>query len=434
VSAADEPARTGPGAPQPGEGAGPTGPRARDDARRRAEERNVVGLLAALIAFQPLSTDLYLPAMPAIAAGLELDAAAVQSTLSVYIGGFAVTQLLAGPLSDRYGRRPVVLGGIVAYVLGALVAALAGSLATLLAGRLLQAVGTCCTVVCARAIVRDRYDPAVGARRFAQAMSWVALVPLAAPVAGGLLAAAFGWRAAFWSMAAFALLALWAAARTLRETNLLPDPHALRAGPMAATYAGVLRSPTWLGFTLVGTAMYFGLFAFLAESSFVFSGLFGLSPAGFGLAFAAVTSGFLLGTLAGRRVLPRLGVHGTLSLATALAATAGLAMLALAHADLDHVAAIVAPQALFVFTHGLAQAAWQTGAIAPFPRSAGAAAAMTGFVQNLAAAAGGVLVGALHDGTARPLATLVAAAGVAAALVAHTLVRRHGVLDPGRAA
>lgn len=398
-------------------------------AARRRGERSLVALLATLIAFQPLSTDLYLPSLPAIAAELGVDAGAVQGTLSAYILGFALTQLLAGPLSDRFGRRPVVLGGVVSYVAGSLIAMAAGSLAALVAGRLLQAVGTCCTVVCARAIVRDRYDPATGARRLSQAMSWVALVPLTVPIAGGLIASHLGWRATFAAMALVGLAATIACARALPESNLRPAHDAMRPGPMARNYAAVLRSRTWLGFTLIGTAMYWGLFAFLAESAFVIGVVHGLSPTAFGLAFAAVTTGFLLGTLACRRALPRIGLQRTLSGATALAAIAGCAMLGLALAGVDHVAAVLVPQCAFVFAHGFSQAAWQAGSVAPFPRQAGAAAAMTGFVQNASAACAGVLVARLHDGSVLPLASMVCAAGLASALVARTLVRRHGGVD-----
>jgi DHA1 family bicyclomycin/chloramphenicol resistance-like MFS transporter len=396
---------------------------------RLRAERTVVALLAMLLMFQPVSTDLYLPSMPAIAAELGVSAGAIQMTLSVYILGFAFTQLLAGPLSDRVGRRPVILGGIACYVAGSALAAFAGTLGALLAARLLQSVGTCCTVVCARAIVRDRYDPATGARRLSQAMSVVALMPLLAPVAGGLIAAHLGWRAAFAAMAVFGAIGLAASARALRESNQAPDADALRPGPMLANYRTVLRSRTWLGFTLIGTAMYWGLFAFLSEASFVFGGVLGLSPALFGLAFSAVTTGFLLGTLAVRRVLPRLGVRRTIDVATAIAAAAGLAMLALALLRVDHVAAIVVPQCLFVFAHGLSQAAWQAGSIAPFPRQAGTAAAMTGFVQNGVAASAGWLIGRLHDGSALPMAGMMAAAGIASAVVSRTLVRRHGAVD-----
>lgn len=398
-------------------------------AASRPAERGTVALLALLLSIQPMSTDMYLPSMPGLAAGLGVSAAAVQATLSVYILGFAVTQLLAGPLSDRFGRRPVALGGLGLYVAGSVLAATSGSLGVLLAARLLQSVGTCCTTVCARAIVRDRYEPATGARRLSQAMGWVALMPLLGPVVGGVLATQFGWRASFATMAAFAVVALAVCARGLHESNREPVHDAMHPGPMLANYAAVARSRTWLGFTLVGTAMYWGLFSFLSEASFVFGGVHGLSPSAFGLAIAAVTGGFLAGTLAVRRVLPRLGVRRTISVATALACASGLAMLALALGGVVHVAAIVVPQCAYVFAHGLSQAAWQAGSIAPFPRLAGTAAAATGFVQNVVAACAGLLIGRLHDGSALPMAGMVAFAGCASVLVAQTLVRRHGDVD-----
>ncbi|MEI7447590.1 MAG: multidrug effflux MFS transporter, partial [Burkholderiales bacterium] len=401
----------------------------RPGAPRTDPARGTVPLLALLLSIQPMSTDMYLPSMPGLAAGLGVSAAAVQATLSVYILGFALTQLLAGPLSDRYGRRPVVLGGLATYVAGSLLAAASGSLGVLLAARLMQSVGTCCAVVCARAIVRDRYEPATGARRLSQAMGWVALMPLLGPVVGGLLAAGPGWRATFATMAAFAAVTLVVCARGLRESNAEPVRDALQPGPMLANYATVARSRTWLGFTLVGTAMYWGLFSFLAEASFVFGGVHGLSPSAFGVAIAAVTCGFLAGTLAVRRVLPRLGVRRTIAAATALAAASGLVMLALALGGVVHVAAIVVPQCVFVFAHGLSQAAWQAGSIAPFPRLAGTAAAATGFVQNVVAAGAGLLIGRLHDGSALPMAAMVAVGGVAALGISQTLVRRHGGVD-----
>jgi DHA1 family bicyclomycin/chloramphenicol resistance-like MFS transporter len=198
---------------------------------------------------------------------------------------------------------------------------------------------------------------------------------------------------------------------------------------MLANYLVVMRSPAWLGFTLVGVAMYWALFAFLSESSFVFSTLYGLSPTAFGIAVSIITSGFLVGMLASRRALPRLGIQRTLTLATSIAAGSGLTMLALALAGVDHLAAMLAPQFVFVFAHGLSQSAWQAGSVAPFPGQAGSAAALTGFVQNVVAAGVSLLTGVLHDGSELPLVGMVAAGGLAALLVARTLVRRHGGVD-----
>jgi len=405
----------------------PTGPSRPPEPRHG--DRHVVPLLAVLFVFQPLSTDLFLPSLPGMAASLGLPAASVQSTLWLYIAVFAGTQLVAGPVSDRFGRRPVVLTGLAAYTLGSLCAALAPSLGLLLAGRALQAAGACCAVVCARATVRDRFEPALGARRLAQAMSWVALMPLLAPLAGGVLDAVAGWRASFWAMAAAGGAAWLFCSRWLGESLQRRHRSPLRPGPLAAHFGAVLRSPAWLGFTLAGAALYAGLFGFLLESSFVLRGLHGLSPVAFGVALSVVTGHFLVGTMLARRLLPRLGIQHTIALAGGLAAASGTVLAAAVLLGLDTPVVLVVGAALFVMTHGLCQPAWQAGSVAPFPRQAGAAAALTGFVQNLVAAAVGLGVAALHDGSAWPLALMMLLGGWSALLVAGTLVRRHGGVD-----
>ena len=406
-----------------------TPPAAATAAPSPAGERAAVPLLAVLIALQPLSVDLFLPALPDTARALDVTAASVQSTLTVFIAVFALVQLVAGPLSDRFGRRPVVLGGVGAYVAGSAIATAATTLEVMLAARVLQAAGCCCAGVCARAIVRDRYEPALGVRRLSQAMSWVALVPMLAPVAGGLLVSTAGWRAGFATMLAAGLAALVLCAALLVESNSRRDRDALRPGPLAAAFAEVLRSRTWQGFAAIGSAMFTGLFAFLAESAFALGTLHGLSPWAFGVAVSLVTTQFLVGTVLARRLLPRLGVQRLLAAGCGLAALAGAAMLAAVLAGRDGPAVLVAAQALFVLAHGLVQPAWQAGALAPFGHRAGTAAAATGFVQHVAAAAAGALLAWAHDGTALPMAAAVAAAGALAWLASVTIVRRHGGVD-----
>jgi DHA1 family bicyclomycin/chloramphenicol resistance-like MFS transporter len=316
--------------------------------RRRRADRSAVVLLALPIAFRPLSTDLHLPSLTGLAEHFAVSPAAVPATLSICIGTFAPMQQVAAPLSDRFGRRPVALGGVGTFLAGSAPGAMAGSPEVLLAARVLQAVGACCTVVCARAILRDRYDPAMGARRLSRATSGVALMPIAAPVVGEPVFAWLGGRSAFRLMAGFALLAPVACTRLPRESNLRPDPTALRPGPMLVNDLAVLRLPAWLGFTLIGASVYRALFAFLSESAFAFGVVYGMSPTAFGLAVSDIT---------------------------------------------------------------------------------------TGLAQNLAGATGGALAGVMHDGSMLPIGVMAATGSLAATLVAHTLVRRHGGVDrPARLA
>ncbi len=394
---------------------------ARDPA---AVRRSLLLLLAALLALLPMSTDLYLSSLPALAAQYDASPAHVQLTLSVFSAGFALAQLGCGPLSDRYGRRPVVLGGIALYLGASLLAAMAPALDVLIAARLLQSVGVCCTVVCARAIVRDRYAPEPGARVLSRATSWLSLAILAGPLAGSLLFEAYGWRACFWAMSAVAAALLALAVLRLPETNRHRDARATRLAPLARGYASMLRSPVFVTFTLATSGSYCCLFAFISSSSFVLIELLGVPVRWYGASFAIVTLGFMSGTLAMRRVLPRLGLQRTVALGSVAVLLGGLALAALAAAGVERVAAIVAPMFAVLFGHGLVQPAAQMGAAAPFARQAGAAAALTGFTMNLCASFVAWGIGALHDGTTRPFAYTVAAIALATFAVAQAGARR----------
>lgn len=398
-------------------------------ASARAADRTIVVIVASLIALQPLSVDLFLPAMPGAAAALAVSPSQVQATMSVFIAVFAVMQLVAGPLADRFGRRPMVLGGLAVYLAGSALAALAPSIGALTIGRALQAVGTCCVAVSARAIVRDCYEPVIGVRRLSQAMSVAGLVPLAAPFVGGLLFALAGWRAPLWAMVAGAATVFALCAMRLPETHPDRDGASLHPARLASDYLSVLRSPVWRAYTVLGSAVWIGLFAFLVETAFVLSTAHGLSATATGFAMSVITANFLFGTILSRRLMPRLGVQRTLVAATTVAALAGLGLLALALTGLDSPASIVVTQGLFVLAHGLSQPAWQNGALAHFPHRAATAASATGFVQHLVAALVGVLLAGVHDGSALPSGAAMAAAGVLAWLATVTLVRRHGDLE-----
>jgi MFS transporter, DHA1 family, multidrug resistance protein len=190
----------------------------------------VVALTAGLSMLQPLSTDLYLPTLPAIASHFDASVATVQWTLSVFIAVFGLWQLVAGPLTDRYGRYPLIMLGATVYALASVLCMLAPSMAVLVIGRALQGLGACTCLVGARAFVRDLYTPSEGARMLAGAATIMSFAPLLGPIIGAQLASAFGWRAAFAALVVFAVaLALFAAFR-LKETNARRNPHALRPG------------------------------------------------------------------------------------------------------------------------------------------------------------------------------------------------------------
>lgn len=366
-------------------------------------------LLTALLGLQPLSTDLYLPSLPAIGTQFGATPIAVQSTLSVFMLAFAVFQLVVGPMSDRFGRRPIVLGGLAMFVLASIAGAAAQSLGWLVAARLVQAIGVCCAVLCARAIVRDLYAPEPGTRVLARVMGWMGVVTLVGPVAGGALQSLFGWRAAFAALAAIGLLVLLTAARVLDETNAHRNPLATRPRELVLNYTTIARSRAFRAYALAATASYTSLFSFISGSSFLLIQVLAMPPALFGVVFGGVTLGFMTGTLLTRRFQPRLGIAATAAAGGIVSVLAGWTMAALALAGVAHVGAIVVPMFFVLVGHGLVQPSGQIGAISEFPRNAGAAAALLGFAMFIAAAIAGWWVGASHDGTTLPLSLTVAA-------------------------
>jgi DHA1 family bicyclomycin/chloramphenicol resistance-like MFS transporter len=393
--------------------------------------RPAAGILLALITgclmLQPLSTDLYLPSLPHLARYFEVSPAMVQQTLSLFVIGFGTAQLLIGPLSDRYGRRPVLLGGLIVYVAASVACALAGTMGALIAARFCQALGCCTAVVIARAVIRDAYPPGEGARVIAQASSLLAAAPILGPAAGGYLQIAFGWRAAFVVLTAFALALTFAIWRRLGETNRHKTPEATRPSGLLRSYRAILRSPTFWAYTAPGAFSYASIFVFISGASFVLISVLKMPTEYFGLAFGFGVVGYLLGTLLCRRLLRKIGIARTLTMGTVLSAAAGLLFLALVAAGVHHWATVLACLFLCMFAHGINFPCAQTGAVAPFPRQAGAAAGLFGFFLMFAAFLIGTSVGASHDGTLYPLSFISAAVGIAVLAVAQ-LSSRHRAL------
>jgi DHA1 family bicyclomycin/chloramphenicol resistance-like MFS transporter len=380
-------------------------------------------MLTVLVGLGPLSTDLYLPSLPTLVRAFGTDIATVQLTLSVFLVGFAVSQLAYGPLSDRFGRRPVLLGGIALFCAASLGCMLAQSVEQLVAARFLQAVGACCGPVIGRAVVRDVWGREHAARVLAYMTMAMAVAPAAGPVLGGYLTTEFGWRANFALLSAFAVLMLAAAALFLGETNAHRDPLATRPGRLAANYAGLLRHRRFLGYALCAAFSYSGIFSFISGSSHVLIDGMGLTPTLYGMSFGAIVLGYMVGTFSSGRLTLRLGVDRLVAAGTALQAAAGVAGVALALAGAATLPAILLPVFAYMAGAGLVLPNAVAGAVGPFPTMAGTASALLGFLQMLVASAVGVGVGLLHDGTPVPMMASIAAAALSAALARAALLR-----------
>ena len=383
-------------------------------------------LTAGLSMLQPLSTDVYLSTLPGIATYFNASVASVQSTLWMFIAAFGIWQLIAGPLSDRFGRYPIVVAGALTYCAASLLAAIAPSLEVLVVGRVLQAVGACTCLVGARGFVRDLYSPTEGARMIAKAATIMSLAPLIGPLIGATLYVRFGWRSSFAVLATFSLLLAVLATLKLRETNTRRNPSALMLAPMLRTYESVARSRAFRAYTLSAAATYASLFAFLSGSSFVLINVLGQTPTIFALSFATMVVGYLVGTVICRRLLVMHGIQRTVCAGASLQAAAGVTMAALALGGVHVPIAIGAPMFFIGLSHGLIQPPVQSGAIAPFPHAAGAAAALLGFVMMLVATFVGIWIGASYNATVYPLTLTICACGLASAAIAFTLVRKDG--------
>ena len=395
-------------------------------ARERMSPLLIVTLLALLLGTQPITTDLYLPTLPGLAADLGSPMASTQLTLSALLFAFGFSQLLLGPAADRYGRRPVLLGGLGVFVLASAGSALAADIGALVAWRALQGAGMAAAVVCARAMVRDLYQPADGARIMSKALSGLGFIALASPLIGGLLASVLGWRHALAATGVFGLVCLAVVALAMAETAPARNCDALRLAPMFAQWARILRHPTFVAWALLIACTYGGLFAFLAASSFVFIDVLGTSRMSFGLYIAGCSISYIVGTFWCRRWLPRHGLAGTVKRGAAFTLAGGAAMVGMAGTGVIGPWAIALPQFVYSFGHGIHQPCGQAAVVGPFPQHAGAASALAGFTLAAAAVAVGAWLGVAMNGTVWPLVTTVGAMSVATALVAWTLVQRHG--------
>lgn len=384
----------------------------------------VVLALSLLLGIQPVTTDLYLPALPALTQDLGATVAQAQLTLSGLLLAFGLSQLVWGPLSDRFGRRPVLLVGLGTYVVAAVGSALAASMEALLLWRIAQGAAMGASVMCARALVRDLYTPEAGARAISKGLSGLGVIACLSIPLGSVLAELFGWRIALTALAVFATVALALIVLRFEETLARPDPDALRPGALMRTWAMILRHPTFRAFALLAAATYGGLFTFLAASSFVFIKLMGLSRIHYGALMFLTALAYLGGTILCRRLLMRFGVQRTVAIGGAFSLAGGSLLGVGGLAGLQGEWAILVPMLIYMIGHGIHQPCGQAGAVGPFPQAAGAASAMSGFLMMVAAFAMGQWLGASMDGTALPLTNGLWFWGVATAVVAWGLVGR----------
>jgi DHA1 family bicyclomycin/chloramphenicol resistance-like MFS transporter len=390
----------------------------------------VVVLLALLLGLQAVTTDLYLPTLPAIRDSLGTSMAEIQLTLTALLLAFGISQLVWGPLSDRFGRKPILLWGMGAYVLASMACVAAPGIDWLIVARTVQGVAMGAAVMAARAIVRDLYPPHEGAQVMSQALTGLGMIACTCAPVGGLLSDWVGWRYALFSVTLFGLLTLglllWGYRETLPQRRL----DALQWRSLWLSNVEIFRHPVFLTWCGLSSASYLGLFTFLATSSFVFTQQLGYSKTTYGLLMLTMSLSYIVGTIWGRWMLQRTSVHRTVGVAAVLTLLGGVLLTVLAHAGLDQAWygawAVMLPVYCFMFAHGVHQPCGQSAAVAPFPLKAGTASALNGFLMMLGAFFMGSWLGRNMDVPLFALAHGMLLWSTVLAIVAWTAVQRHG--------
>ena len=385
----------------------------------RPDTLAMTAVLAMLTALGPLATDFYLPSLPEIVRVMGTDVAGAQATLSAFLFGFAAGQIVWGPLSDRLGRRPILLAGLVLFLLATAACALSPGIEALTGARFVQALGASGPIVLGRAMVRDLYDGARAGRELARMGMIMGLVPAVAPVLGGVLQMGFGWRSTFVATFAFAAILALVILKYMPETlrQRVPEPLSLMA--ILRGYRSLVSVPVYRVYVGLTALAYGGLFAFISGSSFVLIGAYGLSPWQYGFAFALAVLGYIAGTILAQRLVGPRGMDGVIAVGVACLAGGGLLMTLCVLTGFGGALGVAAPMALYAAGVGLVMPQAQASAMMPFPERAGAASSFTGLCQMLFAACVGLLVGQLLREAVLPLPLTIATIGLGAFTLFH---------------
>lgn len=389
---------------------------------------SLVVLLGAMTAFASMSIDMYLPSLPSMVRELHATPEAGQATLAAFLLGIAFGQLFYGPASDRFGRRAPAILGISVYIVASLVCAVAPDIRILVAARLLQALGGCASIVVSRAVVRDRFHQQDSARVFSLLTLVMGISPILAPLCGGLLLSFGGWRAIFFSLALFGVAVGLAVVLFLVESRSAETAERARSEHPIQAYFGLIAHPRFLGYLLAGALNGACLFAYISASPELIIGMFKVPPERFGLFF-----GFNAAGLIGASQLNRLFLRRHSSdkvLAVAALTSLGFAALLVVLATTGFLGMWGFLGALFAVlaSFGFMQANTFAGALSIDPHRAGSASALLGSSAFASGALAAAVLGALHDGTPRPLAWVMlgSLAGCASALFLLALPRRPG--------
>jgi DHA1 family bicyclomycin/chloramphenicol resistance-like MFS transporter len=382
-------------------------------------------LLALTTVMSAAGIDGVLPLMPALGQAFGSDREAVQLTLTMFMLGIAVGQLIHGPVSDRFGRKPAIVGGLVVTSVATAGCALSTSIEMLSALRFLHGLAASSGWLLARAVIRDRHERDDAARVLSLMMVFHSAAPLFAPVIGAALTVSHGWQAMFVFLSIYSLCVAVFFAMVFRETIAVKSRDALNPGPILRNFATIARAPSFWAYTACATAAYGILFAFLSASADVIIVHLGQSELQYSFMFSGVMVGSVSGMLAGARLVNRFGGNCLLRCGIFTAAVFGIVLAALAWTRVDHWVAVMGPMVFCMVAFALIFPQSIAGVLQPFPHVAGAASSLVGFIQQLVGALTGIAVAALSDGSQTAMASGVLFWALFGLIAYFAAVRKH---------
>ena len=383
-------------------------------AMSEAPRRAPFAILIACTAIGPMSMHILLPSLPGMQRVFATDFATVQLALTLYLVGLAMAQLIYGPLSDRFGRRPVLLAGLGLYLGGSLICLLAPTIGVLIAGRVVQAVGGCAGLVLGRAIVRDLFERERAASMLAYVTMAMVVAPMLSPTIGGFLDVWFGWRAIFIFLIGVAASVLVAVALFLPETHNAP-PEVSGPFQLARSFGELLRQRAFCGYAF-SLAFTTGVWmSFVGGAPYITIELLGRSPYEYGLYFIGVSAVYAIGNYTAGRISQRVGSDRMITSGNWIAIAGAAMLVGFVVAGALNPFTLFFPVAVLSFGQGLSIPNAIAGAVSVDPRRIGAASGLAGFLQMAIAAGCSYLVGALLAETAVPMVAIM----MVLAILAH---------------
>ena len=370
-----------------------------------------IAILIVLSAIGPVALNIFLPSMPNLTESLNTSHDISQLTLTLYLVATACAQLILGPLSDKYGRRPILLTGVALYVIASLGCALAFNIEQLIVGRILQAAGGCAGIIITRAIVRDLYDKRKSTSLLGYMTMIMAVAPMLSPIIGGYLDQWSSWRASFYLVTLLGFIVFIFSYSKLHETNhqLTSD---MKLGNIFSKYKLLIVERQYLGYVLgtsFGSAVFF---AFIAGAPFYATKVLDLLPSEYGFYFIMVSLGYMSGNFISGRYASRLSERQMLDMSSIVLALGISVLIFFSFTSFDHPAYLFMPMALVACSNGIAIPNGMSGALSVNPKMAGTASGLAGFIQISLGAAATFLVGFFHDGSALPMVICMVVAAV----------------------